>query len=273
MEIAVDDYRVLLRSFFEAKRKANPRFSFRQFASLVGFKSPNYLQMILDGRRNLRADTATLMAQRLKLASGERDYFVALVKIAGASSESEKVAAERSRLAALKKIISRDIPVAQREVFTKWYHFLVRELFLIPGAPANPKWIVARLGGCITEQEAAESLELLCKTGFLRSEGDSFKPVDPVLDTNDQQMQAAFMRQFHSQTLRVWAQNLDRLRPPEQELGVLNIPIHSSKIPELRRRIRQFQDEILGFVQDEADADCVIQLGTYLIPFPKIDDP
>lgn len=30
----------------------------------------------------------------------------------------------------------------------------------------------------------------------------------------------------------------------------------------------QFQDEIIGFVQDETEGDRVVQLGTYLIAFP-----
>ena len=88
-----------------------------------------------------------------------------------------------------------------------------------------------------------------------------------LINSDDAQMQGALMRQFHAETLRVWAQNLDKLSPSRQELGVLNIPIDSRKIPELRERIRKFQDEVIGLVQSESEADCVVQLGTYLIGF------
>ena len=269
MEIeSFTDYREYLRTAFEARKRANPRFSFRGFSLLVGFKSPNYLQMILDGQRNLTPETAADMVLKLKLSAPEGGYFVALVQLAAAKSEAEKVEAERARLVALKKIVSRDIPAAKKEIFTRWYHLLVRELFLLKDARADAQWIVDRLGGTITLEEAARSIEILCKSGFLEATAGSYKLTEPVLDTDDSQLQAAFMRKFHSETLKVWSQRLDQLPLREQELGVLNIPISSGKIPELKARIRRFQDEIIGWVQDEQEADRVVQLGTYLIAFP-----
>lgn len=263
------DYREFLRALFAEKQRINARFSFRRFSQLVGFKSPNYLQMILDGRRNLSPATAATMADRLKLSAAEKAYFVALVKLADAENDQERNLAERERLAALKRMVARDIPAAQKEVFGRWFYLLVRELFLLKGASADPSWICARLGGVISEADCANAVELLLRLGFLVATDTGYKPAEPVLDTDDQQMQAALMRDFHAGLLKMWAQNLERLGPREQELGVLNIPIDSRKIPELRRRIRQFQDEIIGFVQDEKEADSVVQLGTYLIPFPK----
>jgi hypothetical protein len=52
-------------------------------------------------------------------------------------------------------------------------------------------------------------------------------------------------------------------------LGLLHIPIHKNKLPEFKRRIRQFQDEIIGWLQDEKEPTQVAQLGTYLIPVTK----
>ncbi len=263
------DYREFLRALFAEKQRLNARFSFRKFSSVVGFKSPNYLQMILDGRRNLTPATAATIADRLKLSAAERAYFVALVKRAAAVNDHERALAERERLGALKRMVAKDIPAAQKEVFGRWFYLLVRELFLLKGASADPAWLSARLGGVISETEARNAVELLLRLGFLVASDTGYKPAEPVLDTDDQQMQAVLMRDFHSGLLRMWSENLEHLGAREQELGVLNIPLDSRKIPELRRRIRQFQDEIIGFVQDESNADCVVQLGTYLIPFPR----
>jgi uncharacterized protein (TIGR02147 family) len=264
------NYRDYLRALYAAKKLSNARFSFRRFASVAGFRSPNYLQMILDGKRNLSSDTAVTLASRLKLPGGEREYFVALVKLENASNDNERNAAERARLVALKRILTKDIPAAQKEVFGRWFYLLVRELFLIPGAKADARWVRARLGDCISEAEAEHALDVLRRTGFLVATASGLKPTEPVMETNELELQAALMRDFHAETLKVWSQNLEKLGPRDQELGVLNIPLNSSKLPELRRRIRQFQDEIIGWVQDETEADRVVQLGTYMIPFPKV---
>ncbi len=263
------NYRDYLRALFAEKQRINARFSFRKFSTVVGFKSPNYLQMILDGQRNLTPATAATIADRLKLSHAEKNYFVALVKLDSAANDQERALAERERLAALKKIVSKDIPDAQKEVFGKWFYLLVRELFLLKDAKTDAGWICERMGGTISETEAANAVDLLVRLGFLVPTDTGYKPSEPVLDSNDQHLQIALMQDFHAGLLKMWSKNLARLGPREQDLGVLNIPIDSKKIPELRRRIRQFQDEIIGLVQDETDADCVVQLGTYLIPFPK----
>lgn len=264
------DYRSFLRAVFADKKRVNSRFSFRRFAEVVGFKSPNYLQTILEGRRGLSNEMGAQIAEKLKFTPHQRDYFLSLIKLDTATTESERNSAERARLLALKKIVSKEIPDAQREVLSRWYHLLVRELFLLPKARPDAKWISGMLAQCIDAKQAEQSLDYLTRSGFLVADGDSFKVAEPVLRTNEDSLQAAFMQQHHSELLKTWSQNLAQLSPQEQELGVLNIPIHSSKIPELRRRIRQFQDEIVGFVQSETEADRVVQLGTYLMPFPKV---
>ena len=101
-----------------------------------------------------------------------------------------------------------------------------------------------------------------------RKKSGQLRPADPVIDTDDQQMQATLLRDFHADTLKVWSANLEKLAPQEQELGGLNIPVRPEDLPELRRRIRQFQDEIIGWAQSIKDPEQVAQLGTYLLPFP-----
>ena len=50
-------------------------------------------------------------------------------------------------------------------------------------------------------------------------------------------------------------------------MNYLNIPINKAKIPEFKKRIQSFQDEMIGWLQDEEDPDGLVQLGIYMIPF------
>jgi len=74
---------------------------------------------------------------------------------------------------------------------------------------------------------------------------------------------------IHADTLVAWSQIVADLPKSDRELGLINIPIHHSKIPELKKRIQQFQDEIIGWLHDEPTPTQVVQLGTYLIPISK----
>ena len=263
------DHRPYLQDVYNFKKAQRPGFSFRQFCALAGFKSPNYLKLVIQGERRLSLAAAASVAQALKLSRAEVDYFCALVKSAYAESDAEKIEAESSKLASIKKIITKEIPSARKEILSKWYHLLVRELLFLEDFIPSGDFISQKLNGLISPSQADASLALLQKAGFIEIDKGRMRAVDPVLDTGDVNFTHLFMQDHHAETLKIWSQNLDKLSPVDQELGVLNIPIHSDKIPELRRRIRHFQDEIIGFVQDEKAANRIVQLGTYLIPFAK----
>lgn len=265
------DYRRILREDFESKQRINHRFSSRRFAQIVGFKSPNYLQLVLEGKRNLSEDSGLRIAKALRWSPAQRDVFLALIRAESAANEADRAQAESLRLVAVKRLLAKEVPAAQREVLSHWHHLMVRECFLLKNARPDVAWIHERLGGLITPEEIRESIECLLRSGLLVRRGESYAAADPVLDTNEAEFQAAAMRDFHAGLLKAWARSLGQLGPDTQELGVLNIPISRHRIPELKERIRRFQDEIIGWVQDETDADQLVQLGTYLIPFPADD--
>lgn len=261
------DHRIYLQDYYNFKKSQRPGFSFRQFCAMAGFKSPNYLQLVINGDRKLSNEAAQSVAVALRLSKAESEYFQALVKAANSSSESEKAEAESWKLASIKRLLTKEIPTARKEILSKWYHLLVREMTFLKDFVPDGEFISEKLNGLISPEQAEISLGLLQKAGFLEVKNGRMIAADPVLDTGDINFTHLFMQEHHAETLKTWSQNLPKLSPRDQELGVINIPINSEKIPELRRRIRQFQDEIIGFVQDETAADRVVQLGTYLIPF------
>jgi uncharacterized protein (TIGR02147 family) len=108
-------------------------------------------------------------------------------------------------------------------------------------------------------------LSALVKTGFLRIQNGSYVQVEPVADTGNALDEVLGLR-FHSSTLEVWAKILGLADKNSREVGLLNLPVSSKKIPELKERIRKFQDEIIGWLQDESQPDQIVQLGVYLVP-------
>ena len=49
-------------------------------------------------------------------------------------------------------------------------------------------------------------------------------------------------------------------------MGLLILSLPASKIPALKEKMRNFQDHILGWHQNETAADSVVQIGVYMIP-------
>lgn len=263
-------YRVFLGDWFAHKKSLRPGFSYRRFSVLLGLKSPNFLQLVISGQRNLSPELAAKVAKLMAFSQPERNYFLSLVRKESAATRAEQEEAEKQRRIALRKLLNGPVSQLQEKIFSRWHHMLVRELVFLPDFEPSGEYISAQLSGLITVEEAEESFALLVRGGFLtRDSKGRYRPAEPLVDSGDAVFTHEFMQRHHGETLAVWGKHLEKLDAPNQELGLLHIPIASEKIPELRQRIRRFQDEIIGWLEAEQNPDRLVQLGTYLIPFGK----
>src|SRR5258706_16181048 len=73
------DYRAYLRAYYEAAKRTRPSFSFRLFSKLAGLRSPNFLKLVIDGERNLGADSVGRFNQALGLEGADAEFFADLV--------------------------------------------------------------------------------------------------------------------------------------------------------------------------------------------------
>lgn len=260
-------YRAFLRDFFEYKKSLRAGFSYRQFATLVGLKSPNYLQLVIQEKRNLTETTGRRLAEALKLSKNEVQYFEAMIRLENAETEEGRIKGQKQLHASLKKMLTRFVERDAQEILQKWYHLLVRETINLRDFEPSGTYISKRLQGIISPDEAEQSLSFLLKSGYVVEKNSGYEQAEPVLDTGVDIFNHSFMQEYHAQTLKAWARNIDKLGYEHQELGVLNIPIPKEKLSELQEKIRQFQDEVIGWSQNFKDADELVQLGTYLMHY------
>lgn len=261
-------YREFLKQYFEYRKSLRSSFSYRQFSNLVGLKSPNYLQLVIQGSRNLTSMTAKSIAEAIKLGPNEKTLFLALVEMDNAILPEERRKAEKSYFQSLRKIETKYLSEDHLAVLSEWHHFAVRELVLLKGFEPSGEYISEKLSGLISPSQAEESLKLLMRMGMVKIESGKYSIAESFLDTGHDLFRHSLMQRYHAQLLQAWAKGLDRLgSATEQELGLLNIPIPVTKIPELKNKIRDFQDEIIGWAQGLDQPEEFVQLGTYLMKF------
>ena len=283
-------YRHFLKAYYDYKKLTKPGFSYRKFAEVAGIKSPNFLQLVMQGKRNMSEDMGSQVSRAMGLVGAERTYFIALVKREAARKPEQVAEANKGLIRAVNKLVGKDITSAQAQFISSWHHAAVKELALLPEFQAKGEWISKKLRGLITPRQAEESLELLQEAGFLariepsHEEWESadfpdsacdasnetspcprYEVREPVVDTGDN-FDFARVLKAHLQTLGIWQQILPTLSKEEREMGLLIFPISSGRIPEFKERLRQFQDEMITWLAEETSPDRVMQLGTYLIP-------
>jgi uncharacterized protein (TIGR02147 family) len=266
------DYHGYLKDFYLYKKSQNAKFSFRRFASLAGIKSPNYLQLVMKKERRLSPEMAKSVAKAMKMAKSESDYFSALVRIELCQDPKEKIALERERMAAICNIVKQVLPKEKAEYFNNWYYPLIRELAFLPDFQPSESWITEKLGDLVTSKQAEKAIEILFSLGLWKTNPNGKVEVSDIfVDTGvDGRQYGEFkMAEIHKGNLKAWSRIIGDIPANERELGLINIPINAEKIPELKSRIQQFQEEIIGWLQSEDNPTQVVQLGTYLVPVTK----
>jgi len=228
------------------------------------------MQLVISGQRNMAPALAAKFCRLVNFSAPERSFFLALVRIEQAQTLKDRGEAEKAMRIAYRRLLTNPMSKAQEEIFRGWHHMLVRELVFLKDFEASGEYVSARLNGLITAAEGERSLALLKQAGFLVvGEEGRLKAAEPILDSGNNTFTHETMQAHHGETLVTWGLNLKKLDSKQQELGLLHIPIASEKIPELRKRIRAFQDEIIGWLESEKEPDRVVQLGTYLIPYSR----
>src|SRR6266568_3899878 len=85
-----ENYRSFLKDFYDWSKIENPKFSFRFFSKLAGFKSSSFLKHVMDGKKNHSPESIEQFAKAIKFTKEERLFFKNLVLFNQASSSEEK---------------------------------------------------------------------------------------------------------------------------------------------------------------------------------------
>jgi uncharacterized protein (TIGR02147 family) len=141
----------------------------------------------------------------------------------------------------------------------------------LPDFKADADWIAHQMRNLISHEQAESAIQLLMNLGIWRHKEGKIEVCDLYLDTGSEERTFGEVRvsTLHKQTLQIWSKVIEDISKSDRELGLLNIPIHHDKIPELKCRIQKFQDEIVGWLQDEKTPTQIVQLGTYLVPITR----
>jgi uncharacterized protein (TIGR02147 family) len=263
------NYRLYLREMFEHLRATKKSFSHRGFAKQAGIKSSNYIMLVIQGKRNLSPEMSESIAKALKLDENEFAYFVSMVCLESATSLSEKKDAEQKLLRSRSPLMTQSIEIAQKEVLADWWHLTIRELVTFPDFQELGDWIAQKLWGRISADCARDSLSLLLHSGYLRRKSDGhLEQSNPVIQTKAHTSTKEVL-ETHRKTWQNWHTWLPQIPEQQRELVLLNIALDAEKIPEFKGRIKQFCNEIIGWLHSEEKPTQIVQLGCYLMPVSK----
>lgn len=263
------DYRKFLRDWYEACKSAGGSLSYRSFAQRAGLKSINFLKFVMEGDRNLTEDSIVKFATALKLNKQEQEFFRSLVLYNQAKTPEDKNSRYqlllRSRKYSQLKPIDRD----QYEYYSMWYHPAVRELAASPEWDGTPAWIAGKLSPSITESQAERSISLLERLGFIEKKADGrWKQSSTILSTGSE-LQSHVVHEYHKRILDLTKEVMDDVPPAQRDVSTMTLGIVRERLPQLKKKIQEFRQEILKLVSGDSEPQEVVQLNIQLFPLTQ----
>lgn len=268
------DYRAFLRDYYNSRKDTG--YSFRQMNSDLGFSSPNYLKLIMDGERHIGRNSIPAIISGLKMLKTEGEYFSYLLFFAKAKTDVDRnfYFGQIARIRRGKLV--GDITPDQLSWYSSWYNPIIRELavgkkyedidFSELGKSVSPS---------IDSRQARRSVDLLLELAFLLTDEQGIiRQADPVIHAADQ-LGITAIKQYHSKMIELGKESIDRYPSEKREISTVTARISESGFARIKERIQEFRQEILTMIHDDTDVDRVVQINMQMFPvslFPEADN-
>lgn len=262
-----EDYRAFLKDFIKFLKETSRYFSMRSLAKKVGFGSPNYIQSIVSGKRNLSEASARKVGKAFKLSERETKFLLSLLAFNQAETEEE-----RKKL--YEKIINnksyqryRPVEKAQFEYFSKWYLPVIREMVGLKEFREDYSWIASKLYPRITADQAQAAIRTLRSLGLLeRDDNDNLVQASPSVTTGSQ-VDSLHVLKYHESILQKANHSLMNLDVNQREFRSLLLTCRKEDFQEIQQLIFEMRDKLLErFPESTEDSDQVYSVSVQLFP-------
>ena len=261
------DYRAYLRAYYEAAKRTQRSFSFRSFAKLAGLRSPNFLKLVIEGDRNLGADSVPRFCTALGLEGPEAEFFSDLVAFNQATSLADKNRAFERISASRRFRAARRIDGDLFAYLSHWYNPAIRELAARADFSEEPRWIASQLRPRISATEAAEAMRLLLSLGLLVRDPTSGRVLrgEPTL-TTEHEVRSLGAAAFHRQMIERAGDSLDSVPAALRDLAALTVCISPETAARVKERIHQFREALTELCDADTVGKVVYQLNVQWFP-------
>lgn len=267
------NYRDYLSDFYDAEKVHNPKFSYRYFSRRAGYSSPNFLQLVIKGKRGLSSESVERFAKALDLGAKEKKFFSYLVEFNQARTAEEKNKAFEKVAASRRFRQARRIDHAMYTYLSRWYFPAIREMTARVDFQEDVEWIATQLLPNIKPSEVKEALEILLELGLVvRQDDGKLSRGEPSLTTGHE-VHSLAIGNYHRQMLQRASESIESVPSELRDLGALTVCIEPSSVPEIKQRIHTFREQLLDRCDRDDTPRVVYQINLQFFPLNHSDDP
>ncbi len=263
----VADYRDLLKSYYEQRKKEMPFYSYRMMGDKLGLDS-SYLYRVLQKKQHLPAHVIPAAKELLDFDGRSAEYFDLLVA-AGVAKSADKKAELMAKAVALRDVERHSLQQAELKLLENWWIPAVRAYLELNGGIVNIKKIAKDLCPPITEEQAAEAIEILKEVGLVKNVASGRLALTDAHLTVGGQEKSAAVRHFQKQVLFLASEALETVPVNERNISTLTLSVDQACFDDLGEMLREFRRLVQKRVDESKRPDRVMQLSMAFYPVAK----
>jgi uncharacterized protein (TIGR02147 family) len=285
------DYRLFLADFFDYKRKMTAGdlrpYSYATFSAGANIKSPNYLKMIIEGRRNLSPEMVLKFAKALGMNKEQTEDFDLLVSYGQSSDPADRnmFLKKLSEHRVLEKLRTGEIDKKTWEKVPNWAAWVIYAMVDQEGVRYDIKTLKELLRGKASEDEIEQAMQSLFNSGelILDAETQEVKKARALIESAED-VPVALVRKLQAQLMYLGLESLYQDSATEREFGTLTLSLTKQEFDDVKFKLRQIRKQINkdnSIARMGSKGERVYQLNIQLFPVtnssaklpPKIDLP
>ncbi|WP_413612758.1 TIGR02147 family protein [Bdellovibrio sp. HCB-110] len=270
------NYRQFLADFYQFKRKSSKgslrAYNYAVFSAAANIKSPNYLKMIIEGKRNLSEDMIGKFGKALGFMKDQTDEFRLLVQFTQATDPAERnmYLKKLSEHRVAGKLKSGEIDRKTWEKVPNWVAWIIYAMVDQEGVSFDTAALKTILRGKASEDEIETALGTLINSGELRRDevtGELKK--NRSLIESPEEIPVALVRKLQSQLMYLGLESLYQDQPTDREFGTLTMSLTKAEFEEIKFKLRQMRkalhkDNSIARMKEKGER--VYQLNIQLFP-------
>lgn len=263
------DYRLFLKDMFRFRKKKNKHFSHRFFAAKAGFSSSNYLNLVMQGKRNLTNASVPKVAKGFGLKTKEREFFENLVFMNQSKTLDEKKYYYKKIVSIRGYTDAKKLEKASYDYYSNWYNIAIREMITFGGKKYTAAQIAAKLDPKVSAYQVKRSLKLLMELGMIKRDAEGKWERQDSAVTTGPEVQSLMVANFHKKMLQLAAESIDRHNAEARDITTITMSVNNNTMTEIKERIAAFRREIVEMANNDTNANQVIQLNMQAFPLTK----
>lgn len=270
------DYRLFLADQYAWKQwetRGNLRpFSYSDFSAAANIKSPNYLKLIIEGKRNLSKEMCQKFSRALRFSRSQTKEFSLLVNYCQEKDPMQRNRSlkELSEYRAKKLMDEGKINQETWDQVSSWLVWVLYAMVDQRQVEFKPAKLRKLLRGQVNEAQITQSMDKLVKSGDIVIDPDTLiaKRTSKTM-SGLEDVPAELVRKIQSELIYLGLESLHKYGPQEREVSGFTMAMTEKEYEWVRFELRKLRKHIqkeISMKREEEAGDRVYQVNIQLFP-------